>query len=116
MGSVCVCRVLRIRKDAAGFSRGAGSCLGSARRMAAAFQPLRAGRKLLKKILSAIFLALAVAFAIWFFVKGSDVPQVPFAKTTRVTISNVLSTNGKVEPADYVDVRVESPGLVKRVL
>ena len=37
-------------------------------------------------------------------------------KATRQTISNVLSTNGKVEPVDYVDVRVETPGLVKKVL
>jgi HlyD family secretion protein len=84
--------------------------------MATAFRLLRAGRKLLKKIVVAAILALTVAFAIWFFVKGTDAPEVPFAKTTRVTISNVLSTNGKVEPGEYVDVRVESPGLVKRVL
>jgi HlyD family secretion protein len=69
----------------------------------------------LKKIL-ALVLALAVAAVIWFYKKGSADPAVPFAKTTRLTISNVLSTNGKVEPAEYVDVRVESPGLVKRVL
>jgi HlyD family secretion protein len=69
----------------------------------------------LKKIL-AVVLALAAAFAIWTYKKRSDDPTVPFVKTTRHTISNVLSTNGKVEPAEYVDVRVESPGLVKRVL
>jgi HlyD family secretion protein len=70
----------------------------------------------LKKILAVLVLALAAGLFLWFFLKRSDVPVVPFAKTTRETISNVLSTNGKVEPADYVDVRVESPGLVKRVL
>ena len=43
-------------------------------------------------------------------------PTVLFVKATRQTLSNVLSTNGKVEPVDYVDVRVESPGLVKQVL
>ncbi len=70
----------------------------------------------MKKILAVLVLALAAGLSLWFFLKRSDVPVVPFTKTTRQTISNVLSTNGKVEPADYVDVHVESPGLVKRVL
>jgi HlyD family secretion protein len=68
----------------------------------------------LKKILAAVLVLAGLSAA--FYLKRSDVPQVPFAKTTRETISNVLSTNGKVEPSEYVDVRVESPGLVKRVL
>jgi HlyD family secretion protein len=70
----------------------------------------------LKKILAVLVLALAAGLSLWFYLKRSNDPPVPFAKTTRQTISNVLSTNGKVEPEDYVDVRVESPGLVKRVL
>lgn len=82
--------------------------------MATAVRLLRAGRKRLKKIVS-IVLALAAAFTIWFFTKRTSVMPVPFAKTTRETISNVLSTNGKVEPADYVEVRVETAGLVRRV-
>jgi len=69
----------------------------------------------LKKILAAIVI-VAAALAAWFFLKRSSDPAVPFARATRQTISNVLSTNGKVEPAEYVDVRAESPGLVKRVL
>jgi HlyD family secretion protein len=69
----------------------------------------------LKKILAVILIA-AAAVAGWFFLKRSSNPAVPFAKTTRETISNVLSTNGKVEPAEYVDVRVQSPGIVRRVL
>lgn len=68
----------------------------------------------MKKIL-AVILPLA-ALAVWFFVKRSGDPTVPFAKATRQTISNVLSTNGRVEPVQYVDVRVETPGLVKQVL
>jgi HlyD family secretion protein len=71
----------------------------------------------LKKILAVLVLTLAAGLSLWFFLKRSnEPPPVPFAKTTRQTISNVLSTNGKVEPEDYRDVRVESPGLVKRVL
>ena len=68
----------------------------------------------MKKIL-ALVLALA-ALSAWFFLKRSDVPQVAFAKAARATISNVLSTNGKVEPEEYIDVRVEVPGLVRQVL
>jgi HlyD family secretion protein len=69
----------------------------------------------LKKIL-VLVLVVAAALAAWYFLRKSDAPPVPFTKARRETISNVLSTNGKVEPAEYVDVRVESPGLVKRVL
>ena len=83
--------------------------------MAASVRSLRAGRKLLKKII-AVILLLAAAVALWFFLTRSKLPLVPFAKTTRQTISNVLSTNGKVEPANYVEVRVETAGLVKQVL
>jgi HlyD family secretion protein len=69
----------------------------------------------LKKAL-VLILVLAATLGAWFYLKGSDAPKVPFGKATRETISNVLSTNGKVEPAQYIDVRGESPGLVKRVL
>ena len=56
------------------------------------------------------------AVAAWLYLRRPAVPVVPFAKATHQTISNVLSTNGKVEPAEYQEVRVETPGLVKRVL
>jgi len=69
----------------------------------------------LKKLI-ALIVALAAALSAWFYLKRSDDPKVLFAKTTRVKISNVLSTNGKVEPAVYVDVRVESSGLVSRLM
>ncbi|MDP9055589.1 MAG: efflux RND transporter periplasmic adaptor subunit [Acidobacteriota bacterium] len=69
----------------------------------------------MKKILAVAALP-AAALAAWFFLKRPDVPQVPFAKTARETISNVLSTNGKVEPAEYIDARVESAGLLSRLL
>jgi HlyD family secretion protein len=62
-------------------------------------------------------LVLAAAVSAGLYLKNrSSSPLVPFTKATRQTISNVLSTNGKVEPVDYIEVRVESPGLVKQVL
>ena len=62
-----------------------------------------------------VIVSAAVA-AGWYFIKRPAVPTVLFAKTTRQTLSNVLSTNGKVEPVEYMEARVQSPGLVKRVL
>ncbi len=69
----------------------------------------------MKKVILAV-VVLAAALAVWGVVRKSNAPpRVQFAKATRETISNLLSTNGKVEPIDYIDVRVESPGLVKSV-
>lgn len=70
----------------------------------------------MKKALLALVIGVVVVAAAWYFTKRPAVPTVLFAKTSRQTLSNVLSTNGKVEPVDYIDVRVQSPGLVKRVL
>jgi HlyD family secretion protein len=69
----------------------------------------------LKKLLVLILLAGAAAAA-WLLLKPAAPISVSFIKPVRETISNTLSTNGKVEPAEYQEVRVESPGLVKRVL
>jgi HlyD family secretion protein len=54
--------------------------------------------------------------AIIFLGNKPGVPSVTFSKATRQDISSILSTNGKVEPVDYMDVRVETSGLVKNVL
>lgn len=70
----------------------------------------------MRKTLVALLLIAAAAGAVLYFNKRSSVPVVTFAKTTRQTLSNMLSTNGKVEPVDYMEVRVETPGLVKQVL
>jgi HlyD family secretion protein len=68
----------------------------------------------LKKLIA--LLVVGAGIAAWFLFKPATPPQVAFVKPVRQTISNTLSTNGKVEPAEYQEVRVESPGLVKRVL
>jgi HlyD family secretion protein len=49
------------------------------------------------------------------FRKRADGPTVAFAKVTRETITSTLSTNGKVEPIEYVDIRSEVAGVVRRV-
>lgn len=66
----------------------------------------------MKKAVIALVLA-AVGTALWYYKQRDSVPQVPFSKAVRQTISNTLSTNGKVEPSEFVDVRVDTPGLVK---
>jgi HlyD family secretion protein len=68
----------------------------------------------LKKTLLISFLVVA-ALAFWSFQRSSEPPTVQFVKASRETISSVLSTNGKVEPIEYVEVRVEAQGLVRRV-
>ncbi len=62
-----------------------------------------------------IALLAVTALAILVFRKKSEPPRVPFTKVTRETISSTLSTNGKIEPAEFVDVRAEASGLVRRV-
>jgi len=70
----------------------------------------------LRKALRVLIVGAAVVGVGWYFAKRPAVPTVLFAKTARQTLSNVLSTNGKVEPVEYMEVRVQSPGLVKQVL
>jgi HlyD family secretion protein len=70
----------------------------------------------LKRVLIALVLVAVAAVAFWAFRRQSDAPSVPFAKAVREKISNTLSTNGKVEPVDYVDVRVDTSGLLQRLL
>lgn len=63
-----------------------------------------------------VALAGVLALGLFVFRKKSDAPAIAFAKVTRETIESTLSTNGKVEPNDYVEVRAEAAGLVRRVL
>ncbi|MCU1327407.1 MAG: efflux transporter, family, subunit [Bryobacterales bacterium] len=52
----------------------------------------------------------------WFvYRQKTELPQVPFAKTARGRLASTLSTNGKVEPLEYTDLRVATPGIVARL-
>jgi HlyD family secretion protein len=84
--------------------------------MAAAVRLLRAGESAALKKTLLIILPAAALLAFFVLRHQGDAPSVAFAKVTRETIASTLSTNGKVEPIEYVDVRVETSGLVKRVL
>lgn len=69
----------------------------------------------LKKIILPILLLAAIAGAWWVYRIKSEPPSVPFAKALRQKISNNLSTNGKVEPEEYREVRVDVQGLVEHL-
>jgi len=69
----------------------------------------------LKKLWLLLFLPV-IAVLIWTIQKRSEAPRVVFAKASRETISSTIETNGKIEPIEYVEVRVEAAGLVKKLL
>jgi HlyD family secretion protein len=64
--------------------------------------------------LALTFVVLAVP-AWWIQQRASRPPEVAFAKVTRDTLVSTLTTNGRVEPDDWVEVRAERQGLVTRV-
>ena len=69
----------------------------------------------MKKIVFPGLLLVIVAGAWWVYQIKSEPPSVPFAKAVREKISNNLSTNGKVEPEEYTEVRAAVQGLVQRL-
>jgi HlyD family secretion protein len=68
----------------------------------------------LKKLLP-VLLILVAALAWWVYQRKSLPPEVPFVKARRETLVSVLTTNGKVEPIQWVTARAEIMGLVERV-
>ena len=60
-------------------------------------------------------MALAAAGIWWIIDWRNRPPVVEFSRTTRETIVDLLSTNGKLEPVAWVSARNEAAGLVKSV-
>ena len=69
----------------------------------------------MKKIVIPILAVVLVGAAWWTYQIKSQPPSVPFGKTIRQKISNNLSTNGKVEPEDYTEVRASIQGIIDRL-
>ncbi len=69
----------------------------------------------MKKIVFAVVLLALTGGGYWIYQVKATPPSVPFAKTTRQNISNNLSTNGKVEPEDYTEIRSGVQGLIERL-
>jgi HlyD family secretion protein len=68
----------------------------------------------LKKLWLLLFVPV-IAVLFWAIQNRSAAPRVVFAKARRQTISSTISTNGKIEPIEYVDVRVEAAGLIRKL-
>jgi len=62
----------------------------------------------------AILLVGAAAIVIWAAMKKAAPPDVNFTKATRETLVSTLSTNGKVEPIEWMPVRAERMGVITR--
>lgn len=69
----------------------------------------------MKRILALLFLAVAAAGIWWLVTWRNSPPVVEFSRTTRETIVDLLSTNGKIEPIAWTTARNEAAGLVKSV-
>ncbi len=69
----------------------------------------------MKKLWLLLFIPVIVVL-FWAVQNRSAAPRVVFAKAKRQTISSTISTNGKIEPIEYVDVRVEAAGLIRKLL
>jgi HlyD family secretion protein len=64
----------------------------------------------------AILLVGAAVIVAWVATKGGAPPEVEFVKVARETLISALSTNGKVEPIEWMPVRSERSGVITRVL
>ncbi len=63
----------------------------------------------------AILLVAAAVIGTWVAVKKKPPPEVNFTKAARETLVSSLSTNGKVEPIEWMPVRSERAGVITRV-
>ena len=66
------------------------------------------------RIWLAILLVCAAAVVVWAAMKRAQPPDVSFTKATRETLVSTLSTNGKVEPIEWMPVRSERMGVITR--
>ncbi len=64
----------------------------------------------------AILLVGAAVIVAWVATKRAAPPEVEFVKVTRETLISSLSTNGKVEPIEWMPVRSERSGVITQVL
>jgi len=68
------------------------------------------------KRLFLVLAAVAVAAILWWlYARRSGPPEVPFTKAKRERLVSTLTTNGKVEPVEWVAVRAQRAGLVSGV-
>lgn len=64
----------------------------------------------------ALILVVAGVLVAWIVSRKSQPPEVEFTRVARENIVSMLSTNGKVEPVEWMPARAERAGVVTRVL
>jgi HlyD family secretion protein len=64
----------------------------------------------------AILMVGGAALAVWIFFKKTAPPEIEFTKVLRETMISSLSTNGKVDPVEWMPARAERAGVITRVL
>jgi HlyD family secretion protein len=57
----------------------------------------------------------AVALLAWVILGSSRPVAVPAARASRQTLESVVTTNGKIEPAEWIAVRAERDGLLRSI-
>jgi HlyD family secretion protein len=70
---------------------------------------------LLKKIVLAVVLLAAAIAGAWWYRKNAEPPSVAFSQVQRGRMANTLATNGKVEPSEFVEVRADASGMIRRL-
>ncbi len=69
----------------------------------------------MKKLLITLLVLGGIVAAAYFYKKSGAPPTVSFYKVERGRMANTLSTNGKVEPSEFVEVHAEASGIVTRL-
>jgi len=69
----------------------------------------------MKKYILLLLLLVVGAFSWWLYTRQSRPPEIPFVKVKRERLVSTLSTNGKIEPLEWVAVRSERAGAVAKV-
>jgi HlyD family secretion protein len=57
----------------------------------------------------------AAALGGWLYFRSARPPETPFARPRVETIESIVTTNGKIEPAEWMPVRAETAGAIARV-
>jgi HlyD family secretion protein len=70
----------------------------------------------MKKYLLGFLLIASVTLLWWIFLRRPRLLEVPFAKVRRETLVSTLSTNGKVEPIQWVGVYAQRGGVIEKLV
>ena len=69
----------------------------------------------MKKWLLLAVLAVVALGAVWLLARRTSPPETPFVRVKRERLVSTLATNGKAEPVEWVKVRAERAGAVRKL-